>query len=130
MKLIGLKLLSAVISAIMISSLFAPSRYTTYCYWGMHFYSPNSSSNHMYEEYHPSAYDHYRIEATSSGRSGNRDFKTVVSLNGLTHDLNSGGDLYTFDYVYSSSPTLAFSFVVSDGYGDAHMSGNVQVYDD
>lgn len=130
MNSIGIKIFSGVVIAILMASFFIPLRYTTYCNWSLVFYSPNSSSNQMYKEYHPSAYDHYRVAATNSGRSGNRDFYTVVSLNGVTHNLYNQGDFHTFNYNGTTSPTLSFSFVVSNGYGDAYMSGDVQVYND
>ncbi len=130
MKSIGFYFFFVVVSTALMMSSFIPLRYTTYCNWSLYFYSPNSSSNHIYEEYHPAAYDHYRVAATSQTQTGNRDFWTEFSLNGVKKYIYNAGSWFTYDYNGSSSPTLSMTLKISDGTGGVSMSGNVQVYND
>ena len=127
MKRLGIKIISLLVSAVFMSSVIQ-LRYTTYCNWSLNYNSTNPSLSRMYREYHPSAYDHYRVAATS--QSGYGDYWTEFSLNGYKKYIYSAGSWFTYDYNGSSSPTLSMTLKISDGTGGVSMSGNVQVYND
>ncbi len=128
MKIAVIKLFSVVVLTILMTSSIIPIRYTTYCNWSLNYNNTYPSLSHMYREYHPSAYDHYRVAATSQTGSG--DYWTEFSLNGVKKYIYNSGSWFTYDYNGTSSPTLSMTFKVSDGTGSVSMSGNVQVYND
>jgi len=128
MNSIGIKLLSAVVAAATILPMLRTTDYTYYCSWDLN-YTGYYYGNHTYRSYSLPVHDEYRIRALYSNSTGNMEYKTKTTMNGVEYYLTSGGSVVTYFYNGSSNPTLALRLQYS-GTGSAEMSGDISYYDE